>query len=517
MRISLSDREIVCIDWDERSLRLVAAEVARGAVRVRAAAHVPIEPEVNVREPAALGGFLRRSMAANRIRGRRAMVDIARHEVVLNRMALPPGTTDELAAMVHMQIGKELPFAKDQAVIDFALPARPSADGMLEVWVAAVRSSAVQYYRQVIEAAGLRLERLGLRPFANACGLRVGGELPGRTLMIDIGPSVTEIGVLRDGHLAYSRSAAVAVPPAGLWSGGEAPSPPARGDSTIPLSDEMATRPRPLDVLLVEVNRTIAAYRATDLGATIDRIVLAGTVGVDESVARAFENRFGAPAGLYEVPESLRWRGAGVPIVAFSAVIGLAAASTADPRQHFDFSHPKEPEAERRERIRKRPLVAVVAGLFIAAGAVAAWQPFALRKAELARLNAQIRLLNEDEAARKDMLRKVAELKDWQKRNISWLDMLLALSEALPSNEQSHLTELEFYDTGRAVARLVALDQRVVTGLVEAINRVKTPGGEPMFRAAAGSKAGPSRDEKYVVSDEVVIEIPSMVPKKKGK
>jgi len=506
---------MVCIDWDERSLRLVAAEVARGGVRIRAAAHVPMDPAVNVREPAALGGFIRRSMAANRIRGRRAMVDIARHEVVLNRMTLPPGTTDELAAMVHMQIGKELPFAKDQAVIDFALPAQPSADGTLEVWVAAVRSSVVEYYRQVIEAAGLRLERLGLRPFANACALRAGGELGGRTLMIDIGPSVTEIGVLRDGQLAYSRSAAVAVPAAGLCSGGEAP--PPRGDSTIPLSDDLAVRPRPLDVLLVEVNRTIAAYRATDLGAAIDRIILAGTVGVDESVARAFESRFGAPAGLYEVPDVLRWRGADVPIVAFPAVIGLAAGSTVDPRQQFDFSHPKEPEAERRERIRKRPLVAVVAGLFIAAGAVAAYQPFALRKAELARLEVQIRMLNEDKAARTDMLRKVAELKDWQRRNISWLDTLLALSEALPSNEQSHLTELEFYDTGRAVARLVALDQRVVTGLVEAINRVKTPKGEPLFRAAAGSKAGPSRHEKYTVSDELVIEIPSMMPKKKGK
>ncbi len=508
---------MVCIDWDERSLRLVAAEVARGVVRIRAAAHVPIEPELNVREPVALGAFIRRSMAANRIRGRRAMVDIARHEVVLNRMTLPSGTTDELAAMVHMQIGKELPFAKDQAVIDFALPARPSADGTLEVWVAAVRSSVVEYYRQVIEAAGLKLERLGLRPFANACALRAGGELGGRTLMIDIGPSVTEIGVLRDGQPAYSRSAAVAVPAGGLWSGGEAPAPPPRGDSTIPLSDDLAVRPRPLDVLLVEVNRTIAAYRATDLGAAIDRIILAGTVGVDESVARAFESRFGAPVALYEVPDALRWRGVDVPIVAFPAVIGLAAGSTADPRQHFDFSHPKEPEAERRERIRKRPLVAVVAGLFIAAAAVAAYQPFALRKAELARLEVQIRMLNEDKAARTDMLRKVAELKDWQRRNISWLDTLLALSEALPSNEQSHLTELEFYDTGRAVARLVALDQRVVTGLVEAINRVKTSKGEPLFRAAAGSKAGPSRHEKYTVSDEVVIEIPSMMPRKKGK
>src|SRR4030095_11985857 len=96
----------------------------------------------------------------------------------------------ELASMVHLQIGKDLPFRKDDAVIDFRV--RPQAQGAapaenassdqqpavpkLEVLVAVAQLEVVNFYKGVADAAGVKLTGLGLHSYANArcvqaCGI----------------------------------------------------------------------------------------------------------------------------------------------------------------------------------------------------------------------------------------------------------------------------------------------------------------------------------------------------------
>lgn len=490
MRFPISDGDILCIDWDERSLRLVEAGVSRAGVKVRAAVMVPMTAAS--REPADMGEFLRRTLAEHRIRARRVIVDVPRQDAVLNLMTLPAGTTDELAAMVHVQIAKELPFAKDQMVIDFAVS--PAADGpSLDVWVTAVRNNVIDYYRQVIQAAGLRPERIGLRPYANLAAVNAAVEPTGRTLLIDIGPSMTEIDVIRDGKLAYSRAATVPMPEEGLVGRG-------------PAAGEEASRPEGMDTLLVEVNRTLGAYRSTDPGAKIDRILLAGTVQVDAAVLAAFQERFGAPALVYDAPASLKWRGAKSASAApFSSTLGLALSHAGDSLRYFNLLAPKEPEGERRERIRQVPYKAAMVFGLLAVGAAAAYYPVHQKKVVAAGLDARISAENQDKKERDELLKLYGDLKGWQAQNIGWLDQLRRLAEVFPKTDRAYITKIDCREKGEIVVELQARDKTQATDIVEAVSQIRED-GRFLYTATPG-KADPSKDSKYPVTDRVIIQI----------
>ncbi len=514
MLISRSKRDILCIDWDERSLRVLETTFHRATATVRRAVHANVPEGLDVRDPSAMGDFIRRTLGEHRIRARRAMVDVPRQDTVLNRLSLPTGTMDELAAMVHLQIAKELPFSKEQAVIDFAVVPKPGG-ATCDVWVAAIRINVLQYYRQVFVAAGLQLEGVGLRPYANVRALQEIGATEGRVVLVDVGPSMTEIDILRDGALMYTRAASVMVPEAVQGTGAQASPAPTKG---ISASLTLGVEPWSMDNLLIEVNRTIAAYRATDLGSTIDRVVLAGTAGISERLVQAFRGRFNVQTEVFSVPESIQWRPEARATAPFSACAGLILSQLGETAQRFDFLHVKEPQAEHRQRVKRRPVVAATVAMFVVAGAVAAYQPIRMKHGEIDAIKKQIAVVNADAKDRAEALKRVADLYSWQERDVVWVDYLKRLASVFPSNKDCFLTKMEVNSTkGTITLSLVAADRFMAAKLVDLIKTVTDNKGQPIFDAVPAAKAGISKEPDYPVSDEVTVTVLSLAPKKKTK
>ncbi|NLX21393.1 MAG: pilus assembly protein PilM [Phycisphaerae bacterium] len=517
----IGDRNIVCIDCDERSLRVVDATLSRSSVRIRQAVQVRIAEGVNVRDPASLGDFLRRTLRERRIRTRRAVVDIPRQDVALNLLSLPSGSVEDMAAMVQVQAVKDLPFVRDQAVIDFAISGEPAKGAMADVWVAAARSAVVDRYRQAIVAAGLKLDRIGLRPYANVASLDGEQVAEGRTLMVDVGPTMSEINVLNDGRLAYSRAASVLIPPAGLKAPMRQPvvDPDAVAEGTIPLVDDGMPRMSPMDALLIEVSRTVEAYRATAPGATIDRIILAGREGVDQEVADRFESRFGAPTRLYEVPSAIRWRrGRDVVAAPFSAAIGLAISSLDEGMRYFDFLHPKEPEAVERVRRRRRPMAVITVALFVAAAGLVAYWPLHDLKSKITDLKTSRDYHNRDAKAREELLKQTADIDSWSKQSVVWIDQLKQLIDVFPSNQDCYIEEVTFNERGEIKIDLVAKDELVATRIVDAVAEIRNAKGKAVFSAKPGKGAEAIRarrgqnpgDSPYPVKDAVHIQVEAL-------
>ena len=191
--------QITALDIDGPTLRITQAEARGEQAVVSRVLTAPLEISTEDRpDPEMLGKAVRKALEAARVKPGAVVMGVPRAQVILRTLSLPASDNlGELASMVHLQIGKDLPFRKDDAVIDFrvrpqaqvapppavesASPDQPSPVPKLEVLVAVAQLEVVNFYKGVASAAGVKLTGLGLHSYANArcvqaCGIAQGRE-----------------------------------------------------------------------------------------------------------------------------------------------------------------------------------------------------------------------------------------------------------------------------------------------------------------------------------------------------
>jgi type IV pilus assembly protein PilM len=509
-------RKVLCLDWDRRSLRIVVARIGGGRMALEDAHLHRVPAEITADEPQAFGGFIARALSQHQIRHKHVIVDVPRDRAVINRLRLPPTPNDELPAAVRFQAMRELPFPLDEAQIDFVTIERDEQGRSTEVLLAAVRRETLELIRATCEAAGLKPTRIGLRPYANLVSVRQLPDMIDRTVLyLDVGPSMTEIDVIQGDTLVFSRAASVGVPLAGGELAGDDSRVSAKSElSTLELSH--AVESQAVDELLVEVTRSLQAFRATEPEATIDQIVIAGGTGIESTLLDAMDERFGLPTTLFDPTRTLgiAEHEAG-KLRAFSAALGLAWAVARNGLLELDFLNPKRP-VERHASLKKRLRMAgLAAGIALAAGI--GW---AVR--ERIQLNQRLDILQ-------DVNRKLAEeleayyrfdnrilaARDWETESKLGvlLDHLLAVTQAaVPQGakpgEKLLITGLNWRNSSSQLTLKVAADEiDTADQLVRTLNGLEHE-GERLYRAQPGTWQELSTvDPRFKGSVDVTVEV----------
>ena len=140
-------RKVLCLDWDKRSLRIVAARVGKGRTVLEDAHSHRLPNTVDADDPEAMGDFIRSMLRRHRLHHKSVVVDVPRERAVINRLRLPPTPTAEVAAAVRFQAMKELPFPLDTAAVDNVIIGRDESGLATEVLLA-----AVERYRAYVAA-----------------------------------------------------------------------------------------------------------------------------------------------------------------------------------------------------------------------------------------------------------------------------------------------------------------------------------------------------------------------------
>lgn len=496
----LGDRTVLSIDWDAWRLRIVQVRSTRAGESVLRVFSAPMPAELSSLDQAEpIGKFIRRVLDQEGIRTRRAMVDVPRHQVILNAIQLPDGPVDEMVSMVRFQVAKDLPFAQDQAVLDFVKMAPREGEATVDVLVAAIRDDMLAFYQQVCESAGLKLVRVGLRPYATSIGVLRANPATntGRALVLDIGPKMTEIDLVRDGHLVFSRSAEVPIERAADRVGDE-------GSATGDGAEPPAPKPRrSVEDLLVQVTRTVAGFRATDPGAELDRIVIAGNTGIEDEFSAAVQQRMRVPTTIYDpssmLPKSVR-SGHG-DLREFASALGLAVSQSMPAEAFFDFLHPKKEVTVQQKRMRKVPLVAAIVVLAIVAVAVGYTRIVTPKKQKIASLEREIDALEDHKKLVDELDDRFAEYEEWQDESVVWADELARLVEVFPDTKDVYTSQIRA--TGKNEMR-VATNARESDGsnkLAENLAKVEVEGSAHyVVRPGKTTRT----NDKYAFKSEVI-------------
>lgn len=508
--IRLSKR-VLCLDWDRRALRLVVARVTGGSVALEDAHSHRLPDGLDADDPAEMGQYVAKRIRQHRLHFKAAIVDVPRDRSVINRLTLPPTPDGELAAAVRFQAMKELPFPVDDAAVDFVVMQRDERKLATEVLLAAVQKDVLQRIVDTCTAAGLKPARVGLRPYANLMSaLHVAEAGQKRVLFVDVGPTMTEIDVMRNGLLAFSRSANVSVPlrPATFFAIDES-----RISSKAELEAVEATDVADdgcVSELTVELVRTLQAYRATEPSGAIDRIVVAGGTGLEPALLESVSKRFGLPCALFDPTGVLRADpGDALKLRSFSAALGLAWGLSREGALELDFLNPKKPIPPQAELKRRLRLVGIAAGLLLAIGIGWVAKTRIALASELATLNGKNAALAKEVARVRTIENQVLRVDDWATEAV-WPDHLLAVVEALnqPTDGPTQILvrSLKFDENTQAISmKLLCANSSVALKFVEALEALRW-NDKKLYGTIPGTwQSGASGDPDFAGSIDVVV------------
>lgn len=485
-------RRVLCLDWDSRSLRLVAARLGGGRMTLEDAHSHRLPNTVEADNPEALGDFIRQMMRRHGLRHKSALVDVPRERAVINRLTIPPTPPHEVAAAVRFQAMRELPFPMETAAVDYVVTQRDEQGRVIQVLLAAVTLESLERIKATCKAAGLEPVRIGLRPYANLLAASNVKDLSERrVLFIDVGPGATEIDIFRGESLEFARSANVNVPvPVGP---GKSPE-----DSKIISLAEIAdldasdeTIAAAVEELLLDVTRTLTAYRASEVDAAIDGVIVAGGTGIETQFADALEERLGYSVALYDPTEALGVEAAEAnKLRSFSAALGLAWGLTRDGALALDFLNPKRPvpkHAKLQQRMRIGTLAVVM--VVVATGGFAV-NYYLKRQGELKALEQSNATIRKRIATLEQIQDQVDRVDDWQVDAI-WPEDLLRITEAALEPGKQMLVQtidLEASDRNQKIdlRSVYAADWSVVMNFVQNLKGLEH-GGQPIYEVVPGT------------------------------
>jgi len=516
---------MLAFDWDVRTLRVVHAFLGKRGVKVDRLLSSVIPGDVDATNPDQMGAYIRRILSQEGIVTRHAVVDIPRDQAILNTLTLPCRLPEELPDMVEMQIAKELPFPVSEAAVDFAVESQNEDGVTAEVLVAATRREVLEQYQATFAAAGLKLDRVGLRPYANkvaVCEL-LKHAIPDRVLIIDVRPTLTEIDVLRHSALAFSRAASVLIParldesPHLSIARAEDRSDPRGEVEDEPGTEVSGGTAGVIRSLVVEVTRSIEAYRANDAGARIDHAVIAGDLGVEEALAETLEKRLGVTTEIYNPASTFGWepdQGAGAS--AFAASLGLVLGHADTGLLHFDFLHPKKRITAAQKQLRIAPKVAAVIALFLAAGVVWFSEHTRPGRERLAQVEAQIAELESKTDENEKFLKFMDEVHKFDEQHV-WVDVLHDIISSLPSHEELVLAGVKMdQEEGEVTLKTEAANRDTATKAIDSLVAFRREGCKKQrFKVSMGAQTE-KKGQDYPYRQDLKVEILDDEPDRKG-
>lgn len=239
---------------------------------------------------------------------------ISGHSVIIKKISLPVMSEDELEESIQWEAEQYIPFDINDVNIDVQILSDKKDDsGQMDVLLVAAKRDMINDYTQVITEAGLNPCVVDVDAFALQNMFEVNYEVvPGETVVLcDIGASIININVLRNGVTAFTRDISIGgnqyteeIQKQINVSYEEAEALKIGGD--LSGSDSEAVVPQEVEGIISSVSanlandiqRSLDFYSATSTEDQISKIYLCGGSAKVPGLTKVIEEKVGIPVEI---------------------------------------------------------------------------------------------------------------------------------------------------------------------------------------------------------------------------
>ena len=221
--VKLKDHVVLALDIGTRFIKVAEMRLGKGTISLLNVAVSPTPPNVvdsnQIIDPVGLGRTIKSLMTTSKIRARKVVVSISgQSSVVVRPIDLPKMSVKELTDTMRFEVERHIPFTADEVVMDYAPVIDPDdlseEETNMKVLLAVAQEELIKSYLKVINVAGLQPVALDVEILASIRALidihQRTGQLDNTLALVSIGAVSTDISIVNQGNLIFTRSVPIA-------------------------------------------------------------------------------------------------------------------------------------------------------------------------------------------------------------------------------------------------------------------------------------------------------------------
>jgi type IV pilus assembly protein PilM len=175
---------------------------------------VPLPPEVIVEGAVMDAGrvveAIQELVAAQKVTTKDVVISVSGSSVIIKRVSIADMTDEELAESIKWEAEQYIPFSIDDVNVDFQKLGPGASAGQTDVLLVAVKKDKINDYVNLVKEAGLEPVVMDVDAFALANMYELNYDVEeGTTALLNIGASVMNINILKDGMSIFTRDITV--------------------------------------------------------------------------------------------------------------------------------------------------------------------------------------------------------------------------------------------------------------------------------------------------------------------
>lgn len=281
------------LDIGSSSIKLVQLKESKGGYELAKFGVQPLDPELivdgTVMDAGRVVEGIKNLLAGQQVKTKDVALSVSGHSVIVKKIVLPSMSEDELEESIRWEAEQYIPFDINDVNLDFHILGStdgPEGRGQMSILLVAVKKDKLTEYTALVTEAGLNPVVVDVDAFAleNMFEVNYGPAGEGAVALVNIGASVMNINILKNGVSAFTRDISI---------GGHKITESLQKELSLSFSDaEKAKRGEiPADVdrervdsvigamnaeITAEVGRSFDYFKTTSAQEGIDRLVLSG-------------------------------------------------------------------------------------------------------------------------------------------------------------------------------------------------------------------------------------------------